>query len=432
MGRGEIFSPFILFRMTSKELFSSINVAQFQNGQLLKLSEGFIYNKNFDYKNVEAGSLNADDKIYISSSCALPRFKLRDYIEKKNISIKRDPAQANKIIIDKSLFEKLMTEERIKEYTLEQLQADIVRIQGLMTKVGNVNTDFNKTAALFDLSYNLRLLLQHLESNKLTEIVLLGIYDLRYTHQRILNHFDSSVFDKLALHSYDYKNIAMIVQEKCKADDKLDDYKKIQSLYANSIELINTDKILATLNNLVIGPDEFRRLSMMFESSDDANVVLAIESISNADPEKSIFPILTLLHKYGRIIESHRASSHINFRTLLKYFNINPGQLKYYISFGITSMPGILNTVKSKKLDTKANMDMFFQICEEEMRSQFANSFSNIPEITKHTINLKLEYNGIYEYAPAAESEEEEVPVIDESSTPVEVSIQEEDKDLFF
>lgn len=417
--------------MISKELFSSVNVAQFENGQLLKLSEGFIYNKDFNYEDVEAGSLNADDKIYISSSCALPRFKLRNYIEKKNISIKRDPAQANKIIIDKSLFEKLMIEERTKEYTLEQLQADMALIQSMIAKVGNVSTDFNKTAALFDLNYNLRLLLQHLQSNKLNEIVLLGIYDLRYTHQRLLSHFDSSIFDKLYLHTYDYKNVPMIIQVKCKENDKLDDYKKVQSLYTNSIELINTDKILATLNNLVIGPDEFRRLSMMFESTDDANVVLAIESISNADPEKSIFPILVLLYKYGRIIESHRASNHINFRTLLKYFNINSGQLKYF-SFGIHTMPVILNIVKNKKLDTKENMNMFFQICEEELRSYFSNAFSNIPEITKHTINLNLEFTGVYEYAPTIESEEEEVPTVDETSTPIAVSEEEEDKDLYF
>ena len=65
----------------------------------------------------------------------------------------------------------------------------------------------------------------------------------------------------------------------------------------------------------------------MFQSSDDDNHILAMEIMANSHYEKSILYLLMLIADFNNIISNTHTKNHVNFKSMLGYFNWIPRQV---------------------------------------------------------------------------------------------------------
>jgi hypothetical protein len=68
----------------------------------------------------------------------------------------------------------------------------------------------------------------------------------------------------------------------------------------------------------------------MLESDDQGNHSIAIETMANCDLQKSALNILFLLKYHGSAIYNSKTSTHVNFKSLLSFFNISRYNLNSY------------------------------------------------------------------------------------------------------
>lgn len=77
-------------------------------------------------------------------------------------------------------------------------------------------------------------------------------------------------------------------------------------------------------DSTIIDYDVYKQLQTMFESSDDDNHVLAMEIMANSHYEKSVLYLLMLISDYQHVINNTHTKNHVNFKSMLAYFNWIP------------------------------------------------------------------------------------------------------------
>ena len=77
-------------------------------------------------------------------------------------------------------------------------------------------------------------------------------------------------------------------------------------------------------DSTIIDYDVYKQLQTMFESSDDDNHVLAMEIMANSHYEKSVLYLLMLISDYQHVISNTHTKNHVNFKSMLAYFNWIP------------------------------------------------------------------------------------------------------------
>ena len=102
----------------------------------------------------------------------------------------------------------------------------------------------------------------------------------------------------------------------------LDTYNAIQGkpIYCESELLTNINGDDST----VIDYEVYQQLKTMFESSDDDNHVLAMEIMANSHYENSILYLLMLISEFHYTISNTHTKNHVNFKSMLAYFNWVP------------------------------------------------------------------------------------------------------------
>jgi hypothetical protein len=120
----------------------------------------------------------------------------------------------------------------------------------------------------------------------------------------------------------------------------------------------------------------------MFESSDSDNHILAMEIMANAHYEKSVLYLQMLLSDYNYQISNSHTKNHVNFKSMLSYFDWAPRNL------GTRSAEQIIKIIDEKGLLT---VDMIKRLFAEYTTSIYGNiNYSNIFEVKEFTI--KQEY----------------------------------------
>jgi len=98
-------------------------------------------------------------------------------------------------------------------------------------------------------------------------------------------------------------------------------------------------------------------MALMCESIDDASIIMAMELLANSNYEKSFMHILMLLKKYGKLFVKYKEFNHVNFKSLLTYFNLDKESVK---GLGLMRLTNIL---KDNKKFTRANVQIIQTLC---------------------------------------------------------------------
>jgi hypothetical protein len=226
------------------------------------------------------------DTIYLLPGVNIPRMKLKDLALNLGIRVVRDPAKATVVFSGKSSVGKLTTSN--------------------WYYFADANTILNNVKKLCNDQYYIDKLETAIASTG-AERVCSNWSDMRNT----LCNGDMGIY----VNQYVY-GIEPEYQET---------YDAIQGkpIYCESELLTNINGDDST----VIDYDVYKQLKSMFESSDDDNHILAMEIMANSHYENSILYLLMLISDFSGVISNTHTRNHVNFKSMLAYFNWVPRQV---------------------------------------------------------------------------------------------------------
>lgn len=139
--------------------------------------------------------------------------------------------------------------------------------------------------------------------------------------------------------------------------------------YQHSMDLLvdplvrHQDDLLSLLNTGTIMTEEmYDNIQRLFKSNDTENTKLAMEAMANCDFQKSAVYLLLLLKEYGMKMYNSGNKHHVNFKALLKYFQIS--------NLTSISLDDILNSLRHQKLLSVDNLNMLMPQAMEQIKKQ--------------------------------------------------------------
>lgn len=277
------------------------------------------------------------DTIYLLPGVNIPRMKLKDLALNLGIRVVRDPAKATVVFSGKSSVGKLTTSTWYYFADANTILENVKKLCKDQYYIDKLETAISSTGA---------------------ERVCSNWSDMRNT----LCNGKGDIYESQYLFGIEA--------------EYLDTYNDIQgkSIYCESelITNINGD------DSTVIDYAVYQQLKSMFESSDDDNHVLAMEIMANSHYEKSVLYLLMLIGDFSGIISNTHTRNHVNFKSMLAYFNWVPRNI------GSQDADDIIKIIDGKGLLT---LDMIQVLYKEYTKDIHRNiAYDNVFEIKEITI----------------------------------------------
>jgi len=294
-----------------------------------------------DFVNSKGYVPKQGDMIYLLPGVNIPRVKLKDLALNLGIRVVRDPEKANVIFSGKSSM-------------------------GMMTGsnwyyVADAEVILDNVRAICKDQFYIDRLETALDASGATKICA-NWSDMRNCLARA--------------HNTEYDSGYIYAVE----EDHADTYNAMQGK-----PIYNESELITNINgddSTIIDEDVYQQLKNMFESSDNDNHVLAMEIMANSHYEKSVLYLQMLLSNYSYQISNSHTKNHVNFKSMLSYFDWAPRNL------GTRSAEQIIKIIDEKGLLT---VDMIKRLFAEYTTSIYGNiNYSNIFEVKEFTI--KQEY----------------------------------------
>ena len=228
------------------------------------------------------------DMIYLLPGVNIPRVKLKDLALNLGIRVVRDPEKANVIFSGKSTLGKMTTSQ--------------------WYYIADANTIFENVKTIARDDYYIEKLETALAASGATKICA-NWSDMRSS----LCRGNSDIYDSSYVYGIEpeYQEAYDAIQGKNIYDES--------ELIAN----INGD------DSTVIDEEVFQQLKNMFESSDSDNHILAMEIMANSHYENSVLYLLMLISDFSGVISNTHTKNHVNFKSMLAYFNWVPRQVSH-------------------------------------------------------------------------------------------------------
>ena len=266
-----------------------------RNGDALdvELHYGVPENKSEIYK-VGKGYVPAQgDSIYLMPGVNIPRVKLKDLALDLGVKIVRDPERANVIISGKATINKITCGRWLRSAETSQFTA---YVEWLKTHMG------------FDMYY----------TDKYDTAVAACNPDVIYMEYGTANDMSSKGFTMVSGMS----SAVYFVEEEYK--DELDN---IQNK-----PIFDESELLAMINGddaVTITPEVYQQLVKMFQSSDQDNHIIAMEIMANSNYIDSALYLLILLERYAHRISDCHTKNHVNFKSMVSYFNMTVKEIAW-------------------------------------------------------------------------------------------------------
>lgn len=259
-----------------------------RNGDALdvELLYGIPENKSGIYTVSKGYVPTQGDSIYLMPGVNIPRVKLRDLALDLGVKIVRDPERANVIISGKATINKITcgrwlhsttTEEFTKyvEWLKTDIDLDTYYTDKYDTAVGACNPE--------------------------------KIY-IEYSTGRNMNDAGFATLPG-------YSSAVHFVE---------DEYRDILDGIQNK-PIFDESELLAMINGddaVTITPEVYQQLVKMFQSSDQDNHIMAMEIMANSNYIESALYLLILLERYAHRIGDCHTKNHVNFKSMVSYFNL--------------------------------------------------------------------------------------------------------------
>jgi hypothetical protein len=275
------------------------------------------------------------DKLYFYPDCNVPRYKVREWAKKNNISITvmEDKATAKfattmtvRKLIDRNVFVKIEKTAFINWLAInkyDKTSDSYIQLTGSLV---------NKT----------HVYLQKYGSN---------VY-----------HFNKSVdwqgratavcTDKGLITGYDDDSASIVDEDNYQTYTVTPANLKLVTALLTSNNLYSQEDIICAINEDAIVIDEhmFSRLRDMFLSESESDHLVALEVVANCNINPSLHYVLLLLKEFSSKIVFLKESKHVNFKSLLEYIGLNRGSMTYL------SEDKIVNILMDKDVLTMDNI----------------------------------------------------------------------------
>lgn len=311
------------------------------------------------------------DKIAFLPSCTVPRVKLKSFTTDNKIAVTRDFNKADYVFY---------SENSIAE-NIESIWAFSVNTQSIKDLYESL-PDKLKKIGFVEVFENL------LSQAEYTDKVLLD-YSARRSMQELCSLIgvdENKFFNAKGLEGYTKRF-------NCIKSDLLANFLNSE----NQNKLVHQDFLLGKLNDQNILTEEvYESIKQLIESKQDSDITVAMEIMANCDFEKSAFYNLMLLKSYYRdVFFYNKARNHVNFKSLLNYYNVG----KYtHITYD-----SIIFWLKKKNILYKSVYDKIAVL----YKKQFEN---NVEHMGLEHLGLKEDFfflNVDYDLVPEMELEPE-------------------------
>jgi hypothetical protein len=302
------------------DIFKSINY------EIAYICKDHEFTKKYEFKD--------NDVFYINSDCSIPRFKLKTFCENNNCKVTRDITKATALFASSDLIKK----ETTSTNWTAAIQADIFKDH-----------------------------LKRFYPNDKHAIDLVNLLDYKTDIDMVLarkNLFEklSTKFSKLQPFSeaHDYQLCS------------LDNYNKLDYIITHP-NVYHQDDLLKIINgSIVMDTEMYDQISNMLESNDNNDTKLAMELIANLDYDACAVYILLLFKNFGSKMWDSGYRHHVNFKSLLNYFDVNQ---KY--SINRIDLDDIVTRLKNKNLLTDDVLKILMPIAEEEIKDYVVTRLKN-------------------------------------------------------
>lgn len=282
-------------------------------------------------------TLKHDSKLYIHPDCDIPRSKLKESL---NIKTTTDYKKADYIVVSDNPLHKNCSAYHFVYYIPYK-------------SISNILTRLKKdlsTGRYIDLS--IEQLKDYIGLFEIVDNDIILFYQVRLNLERYLQDDDEHI---LGCNVYYNPN------------------EFLAYLIYNQDKVIHESQIISMLNNSIVMDETlFNSLSKMFESTDSANITLAMETMANCNYEKSMVYILILIEKYGYQMRYSSTVKHVNFKSLMKYYGFSSYDLERQ------TIDKIVNRLNANNLLIPENISIIAQFAKEKAQANLSllmNSF---------------------------------------------------------
>lgn len=223
------------------------------------------------------------DTIYLLPGVNIPRMKLKDLALNLGIRVVRDPEKANVVFSGKSSVGKLTTSNWYYFADANTILENVKKLCSDQYYIDKLDVAISSTGA---------------------KRVCSGWSDMRNT----LCNGDINIYESQYLYGIE--------------QEYQETYNAIQGkpIYCESELLTNINGDDST----IIDYNVYQQLKSMFESTDNDNHILAMEIMANSHYENSVLYLLMLLSDFSGVISNTHTKNHVNFKSMLAYFNWVP------------------------------------------------------------------------------------------------------------
>lgn len=263
-------------------------------------------------------SPNSGDKLYLYPGCDIPRFKMKSFCEQHKVALVKTKPRAKVCFVGEKTVKDMYTERYLYQYGVDYL---------------NDWMDANDS-----------------------------VRDWSSVRQAIKGH--KYVYGTTSISTYIVDTVSMWIKpykgkEEGTYVTALIDPPKAMEIFSNP-DLYFQDEILRRINSgTVLDEEMYENLRNMLGSSDNENARLAMETMANCDYEKCSVYLLLLMREFGEKIQGQSSRHHVNFKSLLKFFNV-----RFLTSLTVDC---IVDALLKKKLLNQSNLDMLMKMAHEKV-----------------------------------------------------------------
>ena len=264
------------------------------------------------------------DRIWFYPGCNVPRFKVKQFCQKNDVAVVKYEAKANVKFIGTEAVDSFFTNRGM--YTILKVEF----LKWFDTIMCN--------------SYM-----------ELRALVVAELHDYIYLSSSVRSAFVNEDTFHVPLDD----ELCDCNCEKILSEESYQNLLKIQ----NDPTIKSQNDILSLLNTgVILDEGMYKNIHSLFESSDKENTKLAMEAMANCDFQKSAVYLLLLMKEYGDKISDSGNRHHVNFKSLIKYFQVS--------NLENMSVDDMIDSLRVQKLLNVDNLNRLMPLAMERLREK--------------------------------------------------------------
>lgn len=292
----------------------------------------------------------ANDKIYFFPGCNIPRFKLKEYYGKHKVAPVKFKIRANVVIMGPESYKDLFVLRSYPRISWDTFSNYIDQI----FPIGDPRT--------LQLKHDMKEVNQNFEYVTILDAVFEDLLSNATPFGLIINVPQDSEGVEIGYNS----NFVQV-----KDEASLDVLKEIM---APNSKYYGQNDILVGLNTgVVMDEDIFNTMKDSFNSPDVENHKVAMAFMANVDYNQSAVYVLLLIREFGTKMRYLKNVDHVNFKSMLTYFNVPVYDL---------DIDGIINSLLGNGLLTRSSLNLLLPFVKKEMTEKLGYTHLHCEQIS--------------------------------------------------